>query len=322
MKEIGGYLEWEQYQGKEYHEKGLALNSGRNCLAYLLKTRKIKKILIPRLICSSIIQVCRKEGVDIGYYSIDLNFRPILPKVIEKDTYIYIINYYGQIENQELRLLTKRNHNVIVDNAQAFFQKPLKDVDTIYTCRKFFGVTDGAYLYAKKDDGKIELQKDCSAQRMEYLFGRYEKNANDFFDIYRINEKRFEAEEIKLMSDITHNMMRSFEYKRIEKKREENFCTLHDYFNMLNKLSIIMPKAPYMYPLLINNNGEKVRKKLQNHKIYIPILWPNVIEECEKKDIAYYYAANILPLPCDQRYSKDEMLKMAKVIREFCEEDL
>ena len=36
MKEIGGYLEFERNQGEEFHKNCLALNTGRNCLRYLM----------------------------------------------------------------------------------------------------------------------------------------------------------------------------------------------------------------------------------------------------------------------------------------------
>ena len=43
MKEIGGYLEFERNQGEEFHKNCLALNTGRNCLRYLIRVRKIRK---------------------------------------------------------------------------------------------------------------------------------------------------------------------------------------------------------------------------------------------------------------------------------------
>lgn len=37
MEEIGGYIEFENFRGRgEYYENAIALNCGRNCLAYLL----------------------------------------------------------------------------------------------------------------------------------------------------------------------------------------------------------------------------------------------------------------------------------------------
>ena len=48
--------------------------------------------------------------------------------------------------------------NVIIDNVQAYFQRPIEGFDTLYSCRKYFGVPDGAVLYT---DLEIEpLEKD------------------------------------------------------------------------------------------------------------------------------------------------------------------
>ena len=41
MKEIGGYIEFEYFHGKEYHENAIKLNCGRNCLAYLIEAYKL-----------------------------------------------------------------------------------------------------------------------------------------------------------------------------------------------------------------------------------------------------------------------------------------
>ena len=40
--------------------------------------------------------------------------------------------------------------NLIIDNAQAFFAKPLLGIDTFYSPRKFVGVSDGGILATKK----------------------------------------------------------------------------------------------------------------------------------------------------------------------------
>ena len=39
MREFGGYIEIEHYKGNEYHTECLALNNGRNCLRYLIRTK-------------------------------------------------------------------------------------------------------------------------------------------------------------------------------------------------------------------------------------------------------------------------------------------
>ena len=76
--EIGGYLEFETFNGPEYHTGAIRLNSGRNCLAYLIETRRIQNIALPYLICSSVIDICKKNNVKIHFYHISEDFKPIL----------------------------------------------------------------------------------------------------------------------------------------------------------------------------------------------------------------------------------------------------
>ena len=54
MREIGGYFELEHLISNEYHKNLLTLNSGRNSLIYILKSKKIEKIYIPYYLCDSI----------------------------------------------------------------------------------------------------------------------------------------------------------------------------------------------------------------------------------------------------------------------------
>ena len=61
-----------------------------------------------------------------------------------------------------------------------------------------------------------------------------------------------------------------------------------------------------MYPLMVENGGE-IRKKLQAIKIYIPTLWPTVFEVTAKDSLEYKMTENILPLPIDQRYGREDM---------------
>ena len=54
MREIGGYLCLDTYNMPMRHEGAIALNTGRNCLAYLIEKKKIKKIFLPKFLCASV----------------------------------------------------------------------------------------------------------------------------------------------------------------------------------------------------------------------------------------------------------------------------
>ena len=298
MREIGGYIELDTYTGKMPHEDGIKLNCGRNALAYIIRAKGIKKIWMPKFMCDSNDKVLQDAKVEIVYYSIGLDFKPI---ITEWDGWLYVVNFYGQLSNAYLSSLGEQ---VIVDNAQAYFQEPIKGIDTLYTCRKFFGVADGAILYTNKE---VEVkEQDESFERIHFLFGRYERSAGEFYQEYVNNNKFFKNEPIKKMSKLTENLLHGIDYNMVKGKRTENFAYLHEKLGSFNKLKLTISKGAFMYPLYIEN-GAEIRKKLQEKKIFIPILWPAVFEKCSEDELEYDMAKNILPIPIDQRYGIEDM---------------
>lgn len=312
MKEIGGFMELELNHGSEFHEQGIALNSGRNCLRYLIRARKIKKIWLPKLLCSAISDTCLEENVEISYYSVDNNLHPVLTEIRNREDWVYLINFYGQCSSDEIVSYSKEYKNLIIDNVQAFYTKPIEGLDTIYTCRKFFGVPDGGYLYTDCTLSGI-LQKDESYDRLIFLAGRLERSANEFYSAYRENEQRIDELPLRKMSMVTQDLLRGIDYEQIKKDRERNFRYLHEQLKVFNQLELCLPDGPYMYPLLVKN-GVEIRKSLQGKKIYIPTLWPNVLESLTHEETEYALAKNILPLPCDQRYDLNDMQYLVKEV--------
>lgn len=313
MKEIGGYIEFEHYNGKQFHEGAIKLNCSRNCLAYLIKLHDIKHIYIPYFLCDSVLNICKKYGVEVSYFHIDEKFLPVLPKVDFSKAWLYVVNYYGQLSNEKIAELSESIPNLIVDNVQAFFQQPVAHVLTIYNCRKFFGVADGAYLYSDKSLN-TELEIDSSYNRMDFLLGRFERTASEFYSKYAANNDLFDNEPIKRMSPLTENIMCSLDYEHIKIQRTENFTYLHEQFKNINRLNLTIPTGAFAYPLYLEK-GAEIRKKLQQEKIYIPTLWPDVFDICKENDLECDYAKNILPVPVDQRYGKEEMAYITKRIK-------
>lgn len=287
------------------HEEALALNCGRGALEYLCKAKKIKKLYLPYFLCSSVSNLCEKIGVSYSGYHINKNFEPIFQQNLGDNEWLYIVNFYGQLDNIYLSKLKQKYDRIIVGNAQSYYQLPANNVDTLYTCRKYFGVSDGAFLYTNKEIDE-DLLMDESFERMRYLLGRYERSANEFYEDYRVNNKFFATEPVKHMSRLTENLLHGIDYDAVAKRRQENFDFLNEVFKNINELKLKSSYGAFMYPLLIQN-GAAVRKELQKNKIYIPLLWPNVVENGTSNTMEYHYAADILPLPIDQRYTLEDM---------------
>lgn len=313
LREIGGYIEFETYHGSLFHDEAIKLNYARYCLEYVLEKKKIKKILIPKLLCNSVADVCKKQNVEICYYSVGIDFLPIDVQP-QDDEWIYLVNYYGQLENDIIRHYKSTfGGRIILDNVQAFFRKPIEGIDTIYTCRKYFGVPDGAFLYMG-DWCDTELEQDFSSEKMSYILGRYEQDASNFYPLYVASEETISHCGKKRMSALTENILRSLDYEQIKKRRKENYDYLFEEFKGINKLQLNKIDDAYMYPLYINE-GSYIRKQLQDIKIYVPIIWPDLFARCSENELEYDMAKNILPLPIDHRYGLDDMEYVAKNVK-------
>lgn len=304
MKEIGGYIEYETYYGNMLHDDGIKLNCGRNCLAYLIVARKIRHIAMPYLMCNSVFDVCRQFGVKVSFYHTDENFRP-RDLILRDDEWLYLMSYYGQLETDEIIGYVDTFKRVILDLSQDYFHEPVKGVDTLYTCRKFFGVPDGAILYTNVAI-ETELHVSESFMNMNYLLGRFERTASEFYIESVENNKRFINKPIEQMSKLTENLLKSIDYEMVKNRRTNNYMYLHEHLSELNELQVNPAEGAFSYPLMVRN-GMIVKKKLAKEKIYVPTLWPNVVSDMDENALERKMAENILPIPCDQRYTINDM---------------
>jgi len=312
MKEIGGYIELDRHFGSLYHDHAVALNCGRAGLEYLIRAKKIKKVYLPYFCCHSVMQPCQQCGIEYEYYHISSDFLPEFALELGENEWLYIVNYYGQIDNQTIAQYKKRFDRVIIDNAQAYFQPPVDGVDTIYTSRKFLGVSDGAFVYT---DTKIDIpERDESYNRTGYLLGRFERSASEFFAESQENNDRFDHEHVKRMSALTENMLRGIDYERVKNQRSRNFAYLHRHLEEENLLKLHEVEGAFMYPFMVED-APQLRKKLIENKIYIPVLWPNVVNEMPIDTLEYRYSSTILPIPCDQRYDEEDMQHIINLIK-------
>jgi len=305
MKEIGGYFELDQLINRPYHNNMIELNTGRNALVYLIKAKAIKKVYLPHYLCDSVSGILDSISVEHEGYSVDKELNPLFDKKLKNNEFVYIVNYYGQTSNGDILSLKERYGRIIIDNTQSFFQKPIQGIDTIYSLRKYFGLPDGAYLSTDRIL-KEKLEEEKSGHRMNHILGRFEGEASTYYNDFRRNDESFKTLPLKKVSRISRNILGAIDYEAVRLRRNKNFQFLNEILSASNHLNISVPEGPFAYPYYAEN-GIEIRKKLARKKIYIPTLWPNVIQDGNEKSIEYDYAANILPLPCDQRYGLEDM---------------
>jgi len=306
---IGGYFELELPRHEEYHQNALRLNSGKNCLEYILRVRNYSKVYIPYYTCDVILRPFQKLGIEYQFYHINLQFEIADDVFVHKGEALLYTNYYGLKQRYVEILAEKYGSSLILDNTQAFYARPIKGIDTFYTCRKFFGVSDGAYLYT--DAEPLErIKQSTSYGHVAHLVKRIDLSAQAGFEDFHQSDEMLANEDIMFMSNFTERMMQSIDYEGIAAKRRANYQKLHEALGAENNLELPLDEGtvPMVYPYLVPIKG--LREKLIDNKIFVARYWPNVLNWTTKDDIEYLLAFQMQPLPIDQRYGIEEMKRI------------
>lgn len=314
MKAIGGYFELELNRGIEYHKDGIKLNTGRNCLEYIIKASDIKKIFIPAYTCNVLLEPIIKLKIKFELYNIDENLDPIFNKALLVNEALLYTNYFGIKDNSVKKLAQIYKKKLIVDNSQSFFSKPHNILGTFYSPRKFFGVPDGGYLYCKKKMNEL-LLTDLSYERMEHLLRRLDSSVELGYNAFVKNDKSLSNQPIKKISNITLSILKNINYKEIKKRRILNFRFLHNKLKDLNELNIDLNNSsiPMVYPFLYTKKD--LHEYLVERKIYVAKYWEETANNEILNEHEKMLVSNCISLPIDQRYGSSDISKIVKIIR-------
>ncbi len=320
-KEIGGYMELELDPGSEYYygEDVAGLNTGRAAIYYALKCSGVEKVYLPYYLCTSMLQPVESLKMDYEFYPIDENFHPVgIEKTNENEAFLYI-NYFGTGNTEFIKSLRECHPNLLIDNTQAFFEKPLEGTYNLYSARKFFGVNDGAYLIKKgidKEAIKKATEKQVSYTHASHLLKRIEMGAHAAYNDNMDNENRFDIFRPMMISALSKRILKSINYQRVILKRQANFYRLHSVLKEINELKLDGSyAAPMVYPLLVSKKG--LREHLVTNKIYVPSWWKDVLFRAPKDSFEAHLSNYIIPLPIDQRYDSQDMKIIEDVVFDF-----
>lgn len=315
-QDIGGYFELELNKTREYHPNAYKVNTSRNAFAIVVITQKVKKVYLPYYCCDSLIKILQKYKVNFEQYHISPNFLPVkYPSLKTRERLLYI-NYFGLNDGNVTQLAERFGNNLIIDNSQAFFSKPLLNNDTFYSPRKYFGIPDGSYLYSKTSSFSLNRQQRIS-NKINYLFGRIESGSNKYLSDYQATENWIGKQDIKKMSKISARILTSINYLKAKKTRTSNFIYLHNSLGNLNQMKLKIPKisVPFCFPFISKKTG--LRKFLINQHIYTPLYWPELSTSPDLNVFEKTMVNNLLPLPIDQRYNHRDMDRIIKLVLKF-----
>ncbi|MBK8226868.1 MAG: hypothetical protein IPK70_06800 [Flavobacteriales bacterium] len=313
MSSIGGYFGMEFGSGSPPHPQAMALNLGRHALALVVRSRGYRRLHVPRYTCDVLGGPLRSSGVELVFYGSDDSMDPLFdPQGVDEGEGFLYTNYFG-LKDRTVARIAAVGRNLIVDNAQSFYAPPLPGVDTFYSCRKFFGTPDGAYLYSSACS-IIDLERDRSYDRLEHLLRAVDQGTEEGYPYFLAHEEALDRIPMRAMSHLTTAMMAGIDHAEVRAKRRRNRDQLHRELKDRNLLPIDPAGAevPMVYPFLTEDRT--LRERLLAHRIYSPRYWPGLLGPVEAGTAEQRLVDSIVHLPIDQRYGTEHMDRVLEVV--------
>ncbi|MEG1887033.1 MAG: hypothetical protein RR177_02805 [Oscillospiraceae bacterium] len=320
MMEIGSFLELHLNQGMEYYkgqENTARLNSGRAAIFHAIKVLGCNTVWLPFYQCDTVRDFLSKKDINIKYYHIDKAFNPIDLNKAEEEAVVFV-NYYGIMSDRRMKSLAGEYGNVIIDDSQAFFAKPIKNAMNVYSARKFIGVPDGAYVVGENAGKDSDDYNKCfSSDTALFLLQRIEYGCEGkTYESRSVNEARIDGEDVMQMSGLTRAILDGTDYEFIKNKRRENFEIASELFSNINKIN---PNQyydetciPMVYPLVVED--DKLLQKLLDNKHFQGHWWSYLLSEMGENDFEYWLSRYIIPITIDQRYGSEEIKHVRGIV--------
>lgn len=326
--------------------------SGRSAIKFAIKNLGVKEnstVLVPAYTCASTLQPFLEMGVNVDFFGVSDCFEPVFSSSnlakAEKYLAILIVDYFGRRydfhqfpeEFSDLDIIWDTTHSVFTQfeyntaPASLFFE--------VASLRKWLATPVGGVLFNHKNmsiDQDCHYRSESSSQisayreqaykyRRRYIDTkqlRYKIKAQLFF---KLAEEILDSDPIDTWQEPGHAFKFSLPNRLLflKRKRRENFQVLHravdpsvhlPFSDQINSDKAICPIG---FPIK-HHERDKLRTFLISNLIYPPIHWSLPSELIPNKfEREHEMSSQILTIPCDQRYDKNDMLYIAKVINSF-----
>jgi hypothetical protein len=312
---IGGYFELELPPAKNtVLPEAYRFQSARAAFLALLRVARPGRVWMPHYLCDSMYAPLREAGVDYVRYSLTGQFGIAGELDLAPGDWLYYVNYFGICGEHVDRILSRYGpSNVVIDNCQAFYAPARECAATIYSPRKFFGVSDGGLLVTAFPVPLPQSFDSQSKRRAEYLIERLSDGPEAGYACYQRAEASLEQLEPQRMSPLTDRILASIDMEATKSARNRNFALLHQRLGRWNKCSIDPDHidGALCYPLLVDS--PTLKERLIAEKIFVATYWKDVLTTVGNDSLEASWVSNLVPLPCDQRYGVDDMERIAEV---------
>lgn len=309
--------------------RNVFLANARSGIKLLTELLIPPSVWMPSYLCGSMLEAFDKNSTKIKFFDMNRDLavasRDWIADVGRGDLVIFI-DYFGFPYDSSCAAQAKKQGAWILEDAcQALLLKkadPLSDF-VLFSPRKFVGVPDGGILMFNHavDLREVKLEGAPAGWWLDAFFAALLRREFDLFGGDRRWFELFQKSEAEMpvgryaMSDLSRSLLaHCCDYSKIAQKRVDNYRILADKLPRLALFpTIIENVVPLGFPIRMPDR-DRARQALFDHEIYPAVHWP--IEELVPAKFAesHRLAAEIMTLPCDQRYDAEDMARMADLL--------
>lgn len=332
-------------------------NSGKAAAHFCIMQLKPKRLFVPRYYCPSTKGAIEKAATEVGaqvlYYHVNRDLSVDIPvsKALGEDTSnsdeqalsdktaydmcsvktpdtidfsedevmltaddaILLVNYFG-VRRPDIENWMKTGVKLIIDNCQAFYSEPVmsENVLNFYSFKKDFGTPDGAFVIGSHVQN-YNLPQEDGLSKCDYLLGSLVEGTDKWYKRKKEVDEEIASDKLQA-SVITRMMIKSIDYEDVRNKRVANFKLYEQAFGADNLIKSDPDSVPYLYPL---NFGIDIKKELIEHKIFVPTLWADTLEDKYIETDEYLLSKNTLFMPIDQRYDEKDIRYIIDIVKQL-----
>ena len=302
--------------------------NARSAIWLLIDRLRPLRVWVPSYLCGAITRAIDPDMTAVRFYEVDYDLKvrsaQWVSKVMSGDMVIFI-DYFGFSYDRQLGVCVKEKGAwVLEDAAQALLSTHVGTPSdfVLFSPRKWIGVPDGGILRVPEGSPLNEISFEAppalwwlkafqaSILRREFDDGLPNR---EWFKLFREAERSGPIGPYA-MSQLSRTILsHSVDYSATIQRRIDNYRTLLAglaEYAIFQKLEASV--VPLGFPVRVARR-DMVLQALFNHQIYPPVHWPiDGVVPSEYED-NHRLASHIMTLPCDQRYGREDMERIAEV---------
>lgn len=321
-------------------ERARCYRSGRDALKAVAEAQKHRcdRVLLPALCCESMVAPFVLHGIRPVFYrtksDYSADFEDVQSKLTDNCILLYQ-SYFGipPFSTQQLQTLRRERPGVLLleDRTQDLLRpKAAEDClshITVASVRKWTAVADGGVLWSelpfpepKETEPEFAVLRENALRQKSTYHQTGNAGLKDAFreKLAKANDLLEASSVAAAMSPGSAHLLKCLDFEKIYALRRENVRVLASVLEEALDGQLLdavtrEPDSTLYFPILTQQQSA-VQTALARQGIYCPVIWPVPEEALGVCPVAEDTARRILGVPCDHRYTPEDMRHIGESI--------